>query len=155
MARNESSILQARPHSFCFPGSTALICYLFFLIINPSSVMSQAHCSFGVQRISALKGVVFSKTEGVPGVKVMLVDRKDRKTIVAETITDGSGNFSISNVKDGKYLAVIQCEFFAVVKFYVRIDRGNKKRSGKLLVHLAPDFKTPCSEGGVEFVASD
>jgi len=139
-----------------FPTVVRLLAKSFFIFVLAGvfgmAASGQGICVEETEKVSLFRGCVISPHgDAMPEVQIRLYKWKDRKKIVGETTTDILGKFAITRIRDGKYLAEVQREFFSTMAFPVRVN-SRSTRSGTLLIHLAVGIDEPCASGGVELV---
>jgi uncharacterized surface anchored protein len=117
---------------------------------------AQGMCVVPLMKISSVSGRVISRTEGLPGVTMKLLDWDDHSKVIAITRTDADGRFDFTNIRPGKYHIFVKKEpwGWSTLQIPVRYKPQTGASRKVLLVHLASDVENPCAEGGAEIVPS-
>lgn len=127
---------------------------MFTLFLFGSSVIG-CTCSYDDIKAETFSGQIFSVVydsqdpdfdSPLPKATIKLLKRVDGEDkVVAQTVADESGLFTIENVKAGKYFLKAEFANFDSVWVLIKIIGGSRRKKNKIIIALAPALS--CCDG--------
>lgn len=127
---------------------------IFTLLLFSISVIG-CTCSYGDIKAKTFSGQIFSVVydrqqpdfdSPLPKATIKLLKRIDGEDkVVAQTVADESGRFSIEDVKAGKYFLKAEFPNFDSVWVLIKIAGGSRRKKDRIIIALAPGLS--CCDG--------